>query len=154
MDSGRLFFDSSSLGNQLFIGNGNPIFRGARSAMNMEETLKKRPFFCSPEEMLEEECYDDQSPEKKRRLTPDQIHLLEKSFEEEKKLEPERKTQLANTLGLQPRQVAVWFQNRRARWKTKQLERDFDRLKSSYDSLLSDNDSISKENEKLKTQVN
>jgi homeobox-leucine zipper protein len=81
------------------------------------------------------------------------VHLLEKSFEAENKLEPERKTQLAKKLGLQPRQVAVWFQNRRARWKTKQLERDYDVVKSSYDSLFSNYDSLVKENEKLKTEV-
>lgn len=82
-----------------------------------------------------------------------QVNLLEKSFEEENKLEPERKIQLAKKLGLQPRQVAVWFQNRRARWKTKQLERDYDLLKASYDALLSNYDTIFKENENLKSQV-
>lgn len=81
------------------------------------------------------------------------MNLLEKSFEEENKLEPERKIQLAKKLGLQPRQVAVWFQNRRARWKTKQLERDYDLLKASYDALLSNYDTIFKENENLKSQV-
>ncbi|XP_058112313.1 homeobox-leucine zipper protein HAT5-like [Magnolia sinica] len=152
MDSRRLVFDASCHGNMLFMGNGDPLFRGPR--LNMEESLKRRPFFSSPDE-LEEEYYDEYEhmPEKKRRLTPEQVHLLEKSFEAENKLEPERKTQLAKKLGLQPRQVAVWFQNRRARWKTKQLERDYELLKSSYDSLAVDYENISKENEKLKSEA-
>ncbi|KAK6928316.1 Leucine zipper, homeobox-associated [Dillenia turbinata] len=168
MDSGRLYFDPSSGNNMLFLGNCDPIFRGigmkldlegflagAKSVVNMEETYgsKRRLFFSSPEDLYDEEYYDEQLPEKKRRLTPEQIHLLEKSFEAENKLEPEKKTQLAKKLGLQPRQVAVWFQNRRARWKTKQLERDYDLLKSSYDSLRSDYESMVKENEKLKSEV-
>ncbi|KAH1075865.1 hypothetical protein GYH30_051665 [Glycine max] len=136
----------------LFLGNTELAFRG-RSMMSMEEASKRRPFFTSPDELYDEEYYEKQSPEKKHRLSSEQVHLLEKSFEEENKLEPERKTQLAKKLGLQPRQVAVWFQNRRARWKTKQLERDYDVLKSSYDTLLSSYDSIMKENEKLKSEV-
>lgn len=121
--------------------------------MNMEEVSKKRPFFSSPEELFDDEYYDEQMPEKKRRLTADQVHLLEESFEAQNKLEPERKSQLAKKLGLQPRQVAVWFQNRRARSKTKQLERDYDLLKASYDSLLSNFDNLVKENEMLKAEV-
>ncbi|XP_009777424.1 homeobox-leucine zipper protein HAT5 [Nicotiana sylvestris] len=153
MGSGHIFFEPSCHGNMLFLGNSDPVFRGPRSMMKMEDSSKRRPFFSSPEELYDEEYYDEQSPEKKRRLTPEQVHLLEKSFETENKLEPERKTQLAKKLGLQPRQVAVWFQNRRARWKTKTLERDYDQLKSSYDSLLSDFDSMRKDNEKLKAEV-
>ncbi|XP_043723572.1 homeobox-leucine zipper protein HAT5 [Telopea speciosissima] len=153
MDSGRLFFDASCHGNMLFLGNQDSIFRGTGSMLNMEESTKRRPFFSSPEELMDEEYYDEQLPEKKRRLTSGQVHLLEKSFETENKLEPERKTQLAKKLGLQPRQVAVWFQNRRARWKTKQLERDYDVLKSSYESLLSDYESMLKEKDKLKAEL-
>lgn len=98
-----------------------------------------------------EKCY--RQPEKKRRLSVDQVQYLEKSFEEENKLEPERKIQLAKELNLQPRQVAIWFQNRRARCKTKQLEKDYNILNSSYDKLKSEFDCLQKHNDKLKHEV-
>lgn len=99
--------------------------------------------------------YDDyfQHPEKKRRLKADQVQFLEKSFETENKLEPERKIQLAKELGLQPRQIAIWFQNRRARWKTKQLEKDYDLLQESYNQLKANFENLLQEKEKLKSQV-
>ncbi|XWS37434.1 hypothetical protein CRYUN_Cryun19dG0042600 [Craigia yunnanensis] len=92
-------------------------------------------------------------PEKKRRLTVDQVQFLEKSFKVEDKLESERKIQLANDIGLQPRQVSIWFQNRRARWKTKQLEKDYGALQASYNRLKADYDNLLKEKEKLKEEV-
>ncbi|BAF09922.1 homeobox-leucine zipper protein HOX16 isoform 1 [Oryza sativa Japonica Group] len=166
MESGRLIFSTagSGAGQMLFldcgaggggVGGGAMFHRGARPVLGMEEGGRgvKRPFFTTPDELLEEEYYDEQLPEKKRRLTPEQVHLLERSFEEENKLEPERKTELARKLGLQPRQVAVWFQNRRARWKTKQLERDFDRLKASFDALRADHDALLQDNHRLHSQV-
>ncbi|OEL36344.1 Homeobox-leucine zipper protein HOX16 [Dichanthelium oligosanthes] len=163
MESGRLIFNAtgSGAGQMLFLdcgaggGPGGGLFhRGGRPMLGLEEGRGvKRPFFTSPDELLEEEYYDEQLPEKKRRLTPEQVHLLERSFEEENKLEPERKTELARKLGLQPRQVAVWFQNRRARWKTKQLERDFDRLKASFDALRADHDVLLQDNHRLRSQV-
>ncbi|KFK30396.1 hypothetical protein AALP_AA7G255800 [Arabis alpina] len=91
--------------------------------------------------------------EKKRRLRVDQVKALEKNFELENKLEPERKTKLAQELGLQPRQVAVWFQNRRARWKTKQLEKDYGVLKSQYDSLRHNFDSLRRDNDSLLLEI-
>ncbi|XP_077235899.1 homeobox-leucine zipper protein ATHB-22-like [Tasmannia lanceolata] len=84
--------------------------------------------------------------ERKKRLTAEQIESLESSFQEEIKLEPERKMKLAQELGLQPRQVAVWFQNRRARWKAKQLECVYGALKQEFDV-------VSKEKEKLQVEV-
>ncbi|KAG6395961.1 hypothetical protein SASPL_142095 [Salvia splendens] len=153
MESGRIFFEPSCQNNMLFVNSHSGFRVGGRTVINMEESSKRRPFFSTAEELYDDDYFDEQLPEKKRRLTPEQVHMLEKSFETENKLEPERKTQLAKKLNLQPRQVAVWFQNRRARWKTKQLERDYDQLKSSYDSLLSDYDSILKENDKLKSEL-
>ncbi|KAG6394493.1 hypothetical protein SASPL_145080 [Salvia splendens] len=91
--------------------------------------------------------------EKKRRLSVDQVKALEKNFEVDNKLEPERKVKLAQELGLQPRQVAVWFQNRRARWKTKQLERDYGLLKASHDALNRKYQSLLRENESFINQI-
>ncbi|KAG2245092.1 hypothetical protein Bca52824_093076 [Brassica carinata] len=91
--------------------------------------------------------------EKKKRLNLEQVRALEKSFELGNKLEPERKMQLAKALGLQPRQIAIWFQNRRARWKTKQLERDYDSLKKQFNVLKSDNDSLLAHNKKLHAEL-
>lgn len=91
--------------------------------------------------------------EKKRRLSVEQVKALEKNFEMENKLEPERKVKLAQELGLQPRQVAIWFQNRRARWKTKQLEADFALLNSNYDALKRNRDALQRDNHALLQQI-
>lgn len=144
----------------LFFSGSSPSFLGSSSMVSFEDfngcKRPERQFFRSfdQEENVDEE-YDEylHQPEKKRRLSADQVQFLEKSFVEENKLEPERKVQLAKDLGLQPRQVAIWFQNRRARWKTKQLEKDYGALESSYNSLKADYDSLLKETEKLKSEV-
>lgn len=105
------------------------------------------------EEDLSEDEGSQSLGEKKRRLNLEQVKALEKSFELGNKLEPERKVQLARALGLQPRQIAIWFQNRRARWKTKQLERDYTILKRQFDALKADNDSLRTQNKKLHGEV-
>ncbi|KAF8088263.1 hypothetical protein N665_0547s0013 [Sinapis alba] len=105
--------------------------------------------------ILEEDYSDDgsQMGEKKRRLNMEQVKTLEKTFELGNKLEPEGKMQLARALGLQPRQIAIWFQNRRARWKTKQLEKDYDTLKLKFDALKAENDRLQTHNQKLQAEI-
>ncbi|GMJ04714.1 hypothetical protein like AT1G69780 [Hibiscus trionum] len=103
----------------------------------------------------EDDLSDDgsQAGEKKRRLNMEQVRTLEKNFELGNKLEPERKMHLARALGLQPRQIAIWFQNRRARWKTKQLEKDYDLLKRQYEAIKADNDALQAQNQKLHSEI-
>ncbi|TYI30776.1 hypothetical protein ES332_A05G410700v1 [Gossypium tomentosum] len=106
--------------------------------------------------LVEDESSDDDGShvgEKKKRLKLEQVKALEKSFESGNKLEPQRKLQLAKALGLKPRQVAIWFQNRRARWKTKLLEKDYDVLKKQCEALKADADALQAQNKKLSAEL-
>ncbi|GLJ14311.1 hypothetical protein SUGI_0230500 [Cryptomeria japonica] len=104
--------------------------------------------FCGVEcEILDDSAVERR--EKKRRLSLEQVKCLEKSFEMERKLEAERKNQLAFEVGLSPRQVAVWYQNRRSRWKAQQLEKDYHLLKQRYDALVSEKDKLESEVRRL-----
>ncbi|GLT79811.1 hypothetical protein SLA2020_512850 [Shorea laevis] len=91
--------------------------------------------------------------ENKRRFSDEQIRSLELMFENETRLEPQQKLELAKDLGLQPRQVAIWFQNKRARWKSKQLEKDYSILQANYNRLVSQFESLDKEKQALQIQV-
>lgn len=89
----------------------------------------------------------------KRRFTDEQIKFLEFMFESESRPESRVKQQLASELGLEPRQVAIWFQNRRARLKTKQIEKEYSILKASYDVLASSFESLKREKQSLIIQL-
>ncbi|KAG2260767.1 hypothetical protein Bca4012_021960 [Brassica carinata] len=84
-----------------------------------------------------------------KRFSEEQIKSLEVIFESETRLEPRKKVQVARELGLQPRQVAIWFQNKRARWKTKQLEKEYNILRANYNNLASQFDTMKKEKQAL-----
>ncbi|KAL3631117.1 hypothetical protein CASFOL_024101 [Castilleja foliolosa] len=144
----------------LWVPNSSPSFHASASMVNFEDKNNpNKPFFTNIDDKMDN-CNDDfdncnyHQPGKKRRLSPDQVQFLEKSFEVDNKLEPERKIQLAKELVLEPRQVAIWFQNRRARYKTKILEKDYEKLKARFDKLKADYDALYKENQNMKSEVN
>ncbi|KAI3468994.1 hypothetical protein Pfo_025657 [Paulownia fortunei] len=93
---------------------------------------------------------DAENSRKKLRLSKDQSAILEDSFKEHNTLNPKQKMALAKRLGLRPRQVEVWFQNRRARTKLKQTEVDCEYLKRCCENLTEENRRLQKEVQELR----
>ncbi|PLW18576.1 hypothetical protein PCANC_09224 [Puccinia coronata f. sp. avenae] len=66
-------------------------------------------------------CYDPFQIKHRRRTTPAQLNILETQFQLNSKPDVALRKQLSDRLDMTPREVQVWFQNRRA--KTKKLEK-------------------------------
>lgn len=93
---------------------------------------------------------DNGMSRKKLRLSKVQSAYLEESFKEHNTLNPKQKIALAERLNLRPRQVEVWFQNRRARTKLKQTEVDYEYLKRCCETLTDENRRLYKELQELR----
>ncbi|XP_014495582.1 homeobox-leucine zipper protein HAT14 [Vigna radiata var. radiata] len=117
----------------------------AVSSFQMELYRNSRKFFEGDSEEDE-----NGSTRKKLRLSKTQSAFLEDSFKEHTTLNPKQKLVLAKELNLRPRQVEVWFQNRRARTKLKQTEVDCEYLKRCCESLSEENKRLQKELQELR----
>ncbi|KAG0463501.1 hypothetical protein HPP92_019570 [Vanilla planifolia] len=116
-----------------------------RRKMENDTTEAEKP---SPRGSDEEE---EGGARKKLRLTKEQSALLEDRFKEHSTLNPKLKLALAKQLNLRPRQVEVWFQNRRARTKLKQTEVDCDFLRRCCETLKDENRRLQRELQELRT---
>lgn len=92
----------------------------------------------------------DAAARKKLRLSKEQAAVLEETFKEHNTLNPKQKMALAKQLNLRPRQVEVWFQNRRARTKLKQTEVDCEYLRRCCENLTEENRRLQKEVSELR----
>lgn len=92
----------------------------------------------------------DGAARKKLRLSKEQAAVLEETFKEHNTLNPKQKMALAKQLNLMPRQVEVWFQNRRARTKLKQTEVDCEYLRRCCENLTEENRRLQKEVSELR----
>ncbi|PIN06045.1 hypothetical protein CDL12_21415 [Handroanthus impetiginosus] len=89
----------------------------------------------------------------KKRLTQDQVRILETNFSFNNRLEPDRKSRLALELGVPARQVAIWYQNKRAREKNQSLEFDYKALQLRLENVLADNARLKGEVQRLKAEL-
>ncbi|EEF27847.1 homeobox-leucine zipper protein HOX11 [Ricinus communis] len=113
----------------------------------------KRDMECFEAERGSSRASDDDEnglTRKKLRLSKEQSAFLEESFKEHNTLNPKQKLALAKQLNLRPRQVEVWFQNRRARTKLKQTEVDCEYLKRCCEMLTEENRRLQKELQELR----
>ncbi|EOA22245.1 hypothetical protein CARUB_v10002831mg [Capsella rubella] len=130
----------SNYSNSLCSVNYNPY--AGNSSCNKPAYTQTGPVISIPEsEKIIFKAYqcdpgnNNEMIRKNKRLASEQLASLELRFQEDFRLDTERKFKLAEELGLEPRQVAVWFQNRRARWKVKHLEESYDSLRQEYDAV-------------------
>eukprot|EP00256_Glycine_max_P069632 XP_025984227.1 homeobox-leucine zipper protein HAT22-like [Glycine max] len=112
--------------------------------------IDQRDLSCEGIIRATEEEEDGAATRKKLRLTKEQSALLEESFKQHSTLNPKQKQALSKQLNLRPRQVEVWFQNRRARTKLKQTEVDCEFLKKCCETLTDENRRLQKELQELK----
>lgn len=120
------------------------------SYSNSSTVKKERVGFGGEDRASDEDDQEASCPRKKLRLTKVQSAVLEDSFKQHSTLNPNEKQALARQLNLRPRQVEVWFQNRRARTKLKQTEMDCELLKKCCESLTEENKRLHRELQELK----
>ncbi|CAM8918549.1 unnamed protein product [Rhodiola kirilowii] len=103
-------------------------------------------------DFLKSQSYEKPKSSKKR-LTDDQIRLLEINFSFNKKLDQDLKYHLSQQLNLPPRQIAIWYQNKRVRWKNQTMESDYKAMQLKLDTVLSHNRELEKKVQKLEKEL-
>ncbi|XP_024377391.1 homeobox-leucine zipper protein HOX17 [Physcomitrium patens] len=111
------------------------------SAMTLQEQREMLrsvfPGRCSDNSQDYED--DDEGSSQKLRFTKAQLRVLEDTFQRLQRPNAHQKSTLAMELGVQTRQVEVWFQNRRARGKAKRNESDCEVLRQRCQDLIVEN---------------
>ncbi|KAG1362009.1 Homeobox-leucine zipper protein ROC3 [Cocos nucifera] len=96
---------------------------------------------CGEEQDNEQQAQEPPAKKKKRyhRHTAHQIQEMEALFKECPHPDDKQRLKLSQELGLKPRQVKFWFQNRRTQMKAQQDRQDNVVLRAENESLKNDN---------------
>ncbi|GAQ84707.1 homeobox-leucine zipper protein [Klebsormidium nitens] len=105
------------------------------------------------EEELGESQGDGGGDQRKRKLSKVQVRELEKLYQGGYTGAPAGRAAIAADLGTTERQVAIWFQNRRARQRSKQTTQEYDLLKKDFRLILLENKRMRQELTELRLLV-
>ncbi|KAI9083003.1 hypothetical protein K1719_035018 [Acacia pycnantha] len=149
--------DGTICNTRLSLGSGIGGYVMPSKKQKFKESIINREFISLKTRSIDEEEEDDDEKSghrnicrKKLRLTKEQSAMLEDSFKLRSSPNPLQKQELAQRLNLKPRQIEVWFQNRRARKKLKQTELDCELLSKCCENLRKENRRLKKEVEELR----
>ncbi|XP_024394838.1 homeobox-leucine zipper protein PROTODERMAL FACTOR 2 isoform X1 [Physcomitrium patens] len=108
---------------------------------NKEEEYESRSGSDNMEGGSGDEDPDNNHPRKKRyhRHTPRQIQEMEMLFKECPHPDDKQRQQLSKDLGLEPRQVKFWFQNRRTQMKAQTERAENSMLRAENEKVRSEN---------------
>ncbi|KAG5524248.1 hypothetical protein RHGRI_031053 [Rhododendron griersonianum] len=124
-------------------GNGMIMMRGGKEEMDQMSTGSGSEHMegLSGNEQETDQQQQPPPPKKKRyhRHTARQIQEMEAMFKECPHPDDKQRMKLSQDLGLKPRQVKFWFQNRRTQMKAQQDRQDNVVLRQENDNLKNEN---------------
>ncbi|MCL7044069.1 hypothetical protein MKW94_020100 [Papaver nudicaule] len=130
------------VGLQMILGNGKEDDMESGSADGSGHIHDQGGTNSADDELLLQETdQQQQNPKKKRyhRHTARQIQEMEALFKECPHPDDKQRMRLSQDLGLKPRQVKFWFQNRRTQMKAQQDRSDNIILRAENDNLKNEN---------------
>eukprot|EP00898_Chlorokybus_atmophyticus_P006610 jgi/Chlat1/6950/Chrsp52S06623 len=129
-----------------------PVLGGAGAFAAMGATAGNATAGKRKREGTSEVVSGNKAPGKKLQLEKEKLQILEEAFNVQSTPTPERKQELARQLGLLPRQVEVWFQNRRARTLIKQRAQNWEALRKWCDMLTEENCRLRRQVQELRKE--
>ncbi|GAQ91819.1 Homeobox domain-containing protein [Klebsormidium nitens] len=91
-----------------------------------------------------------ESARRRPKLSAAHVEALEGIFERDPAGAPGKRAALARQFGVSQQQIATWFQNRRARQRTRQLQHDFDLLRKCLRAAFTENQALKLELDDLR----
>mmetsp|Transcript_14539 Transcript_14539/g.24798 ORF Transcript_14539/g.24798 Transcript_14539/m.24798 type:complete len:401 (+) Transcript_14539:23-1225(+) len=122
--------------------DGSPVSRPA--VEGSKRSLSQSEYQSPSNSWIDKADEEDGPAAKKRRLRPHQVAQLEESFAQNPKLNQHRRSELASALDLSPRQIEVWFQNKRAKLKVQNVHEKYDELNQLYQDQIRANQDLQK----------